>query len=158
MSERILNFDDFSALADRILEKGNKLRFRANGNSMRPFIFDGNVVEISPCGQGDLKKGDIILCRLERERLVLHRLVKLIVEDGNKRLLIQGDALPAPDGWLEVKQVLGLATSVYRGKRQIRLDGRSVLFFARIWMGLAPVRPVLIDLWHVLRGIKARLA
>lgn len=105
-----------------------------------------------------MKRGDVVLCKLEKDRLVLHRLVKIKVENGNKNLLIQGDALLIPDAWVAMGQVLGLATVVYRSEKRISLDGGFVIFLARIWMGLAPMRPLIIDLWHGLRGIKERLA
>jgi len=156
MSERILNFNDFEALAAQILQAGNILRFVANGNSMRPFILDGEIVEIEPARPGQLKRGDVVLCRLEQDWLVLHRIVGLKGDAGKQKLVIQGDAMPLPDGAITPEQVLGRVAAVYRGERRRRVDEHFLFFLAMIWMEAAPLRPILIDLWHGLRGNRKR--
>jgi signal peptidase len=156
MSERVLNFNDFDALAAEILKAGNTLRFEANGNSMRPFIYNGQIVEIEPVEPGKLKRGDIVLCRLEKDWLVLHRIVRMQAVAGKKKLVIQGDAMPLPDGAIAPEQVLGRVAAVYRGEDRLGVDRHFISFLAVIWMEFAPVRPFLIDLWHFLRGNRKR--
>ena len=43
-----LNRDEFAELALQILDDGNSLKFRAHGESMNPFIRNGDILEVQP--------------------------------------------------------------------------------------------------------------
>jgi hypothetical protein len=47
VSERLITHEDFGALAAEVLSKGFPFRFKAHGNSMRPFIYNGETIELT---------------------------------------------------------------------------------------------------------------
>ena len=143
--------DTFETLAADLLAQQHSIRFRANGSSMRPFILDGDSVEIQPLRQPNFKRSDIVLYRLASGRLLLHRVVQVC----RGSLLIQGDALPAPDGWADGEQVLGKAVALYRNGKRIDLLSAWWVEAGKLWLGLAPLRcrvqPWLQALWRKMR-------
>ena len=148
MPELTLEHADFEALAKEILACANCLRFRASGSSMRPFIWDGDLIELYPLGPGPLRRGDVVLCRLGPGRLVLHRIVRLEPSAAGPRLLIQGDARLAPDGSISAEAVLGRAVAVCHGTHRYSMDSRLVRSLVSVWMWLAPLRGKIFSLHH----------
>lgn len=53
----------FAAACQALLQAGAKIRFRANGRSMRPNILDNDAVIVASCGLEDLHTGDVALTR-----------------------------------------------------------------------------------------------
>ena len=146
MSERHLATADFEALAEEILINGNSFRFQATGSSMRPFILNGDVVQIEPLAPASFKRGTIIFCRLSPNRLAVHRIVRVKEQVNEKLLLIQGDAMLQPDGWIPARQVIGVVSTVMRGSQVIRQDSPSNRAMSWLWIRAEPVRPVLLIL------------
>ena len=123
---------DFCQLSEEILTRGASLHFRARGNSMRPFIKDGDVLVITPVDISEVQRGDVILFR-QGERALVHRLVSRRGEEG-ETLIVKGDAHLRPDPPLQADLVLGKVTRVRRDGRRVNLD-RGVLRWAgvRLW-------------------------
>ncbi len=74
------------------LERGETVSFRPRGNSMVPKIKSGQLVTVEPVALADVKRGDIVLCKV-RGREYLH-LVKArtfdTVQIGNNKGRING--------------------------------------------------------------------
>jgi uncharacterized repeat protein (TIGR01451 family) len=102
----------FAALCIAALGAGVRVRFRAHGRSMQPNVRDGDVVEIAPLPEKDLRRGDIVLTR-SGEKLLVHRAVAVDVSSG--LVLTRGDAGLANDPPAEA--VLGKVISIERGVR-----------------------------------------
>jgi len=64
----------FGELARELLAGGSGIRFQARGASMSPAIRDGEIVHVRPAVPRDLRRGDLVLIKVEG-RLCLHRLV-----------------------------------------------------------------------------------
>ena len=47
------------------LVAGREVSFRPHGNSMTPIIKSGQLVTVSPCKLDDLKKGDVVFCKVK---------------------------------------------------------------------------------------------
>ncbi len=138
MPDLLLEFDEFESLAASILREGQNLRFRARGASMHPFIQDGDLIEVQPIGADPIHRGDVVFCRLPDNRLVVHRVIQV----GQSGLLIQGDALPHPDGHVPVENVHGrVALILHRGK-PLRLNSTGMIMLARGWHLLTILRQV----------------
>ena len=68
--------------AQALLRAGHTLRFRAAGQSMRPFLRDGDFLTIVPAAPTDCQPGDIVLCsRLSSTRQ------KIVERDGRKMVV-----------------------------------------------------------------------
>jgi len=127
---------DFYVLSKDALARGASLRFRARGNSMRPFIKDGDILNIKPIEATEVQIGDVILFRQGR-RILVHRVVKRRVEP-EVMLIVKGDSRLRPDGPVHPDQLLGKVTGVERGGRTINVDRGVVKLAGTLLWGNAP--------------------
>jgi uncharacterized repeat protein (TIGR01451 family) len=84
----------FEELCEALLRRGDSVRFRVNGESMRPNLADGDTVIVVPAVAADLRCGDVVLARNE-DGLVVHRLLATDPHSGT--VAIQSDTGFAPD-------------------------------------------------------------
>ena len=71
-----LGFCHFGDLSGELLSLGFGVRFRAPGTSMHPTIRHGDLITVEPFAPANLKRGDIILYRLQNG-FIAHRLVNI---------------------------------------------------------------------------------
>ena len=135
-----LSGPDLLALMQSVFAAGAVFRFQARGQSMLPFIQDGDLVTVAPSGQAPPKLGRVAaFIQPATGQLVLHR----IIARRGTSFLIQGDhAAGQADGWVEAAAVLGCLVGVER-------HGRRML------LGLGPERSLLA--WLSRRGWLERL-
>lgn len=77
-------------IVEELLKEGKKLKFVVRGNSMYPFIKDGEVVNVEKAEK--IKTGDVIIFKREKE-LFVHR---VILKVGNM-CITKGDNSPFID-------------------------------------------------------------
>ncbi|MGD0758118.1 MAG: C25 family cysteine peptidase [Candidatus Sulfotelmatobacter sp.] len=114
----------FGELARELLAGGSGIRFQARGASMSPAIRDGEIVHVRPAVPRDLRRGDLVLIKVEG-RLCLHRLV---VADTERDVFItRGDRGLQDDPAVSGEEVLGVAEAkevrVGRGMVRAKLKG-----------------------------------
>jgi signal peptidase len=90
---------------------------------MHPTIKDGETITVEPVKPSGIKRGDIVLYRLDKG-VIAHRVVRIEKNDGAPLFILRGDALGAQDEAAAVQQVLGKVVSVQRGGRSIDLYSR----------------------------------
>jgi len=105
----------FKPLVEDILSEGLRFVFTAKGNSMSPFISDGDTVLIKPCGSS-VHTGDVLLFRQSDSALVLHRLIK----KSGRGVITRGDACVIDDGLTRFEDIIG---------RAVRIEGRITSMF-----------------------------
>lgn len=132
MPDFLVDADEFATLTTSILSEGQVLRFQARGDSMRPFIKNGDLVEVHAVSKKVLVRGDVALCRLENGRLVVHRVIKV----NKDSLLLQGDALHYTDGLVSQENVLGRVDKVDHHGKSIQLDRPWLRFLVSLWLPL----------------------
>ena len=98
-----------------------------------------------------MRRGDVVLCRLESGRLVLHRIIRLESSPAGPRLLIQGDALLAPDGTISPGAVLGRVAAAYHAGRRFGLEDGLGRLLGMAWLVLLPLRGPCFKLLHIFR-------
>jgi signal peptidase I len=149
-------FDD---LTKEILGRGNNLRFKACGNSMFPFVRNGDCIVVKPEITGDVKIGDIILYRYIGGTYIVHRIIK---KNGQATLLTRGDNMPGYDLPVPNECVLGKVTQIEgRGKR-LNLTGWPnrvfacfIALFSRVrFRGQVRLTRTLGRLYWLLEGIR----
>jgi len=125
-----------------MLNQGLDARFTVSGNSMWPTLAHGrDQVVISPVA-GKLKRGDVVLfCPMEGKYL-LHRIYRL----RPRRIYTAGDGNCYRDGDFPQACVLGKVTKIVRKEKEFSCSGLWYRLRSRVWMGLYPVRPVLLKL------------
>jgi signal peptidase len=138
MPIQVLNGPDFHDLARQILENGHRLRFRATGESMQPFILNHDVLEVAPVVGKEIKSGDVLLVETNDGRIIAHRVVKLGRDGKNSIYLIRADNSPFPDGWFRNETILGRVELVQRGDLRIGLTSFQQRLKAHIWVTVAP--------------------
>ena len=117
-----------TSIAHELLSRGEALRFIARGQSMWPFVLDGDVVEILP-RRKPVTVGDIVFVP-NVEFGHVHRVIAL---DTEGRALVRGDALYEPDGWFSQNEISGVLGSVSRRGRSIRVRrGRRAVKIATV--------------------------
>ncbi len=141
---------DFEQLAGELLGNGNALRFRACGNSMHPFIKDGDILTITPTDSVNLKNGDIAFYRKADGKPAAHRIIgkKKITE---KRLfLIRGDGYVSGPEEVPAEDIMGIVSKVERDDIELRLNSAHKKLAATTWSKTQSIR------WFLYR-IKRRL-
>src|ERR1700721_3391300 len=108
----------FEAFTRELLASGSGIRFQARGASMSPAIRDGEIVHVRPVVPGELRRGELVLIRVEG-RICLHRLV---VADAKRDVFItRGDCGLQDDPAVRGEGILGVAEA-----KEVRV-GRSVV-------------------------------
>lgn len=137
-----------------VLNKNMPFRFRATGYSMFPFIFNGDVVTISPLSNIAPRIGDVVaIIHPESEKLAVHRVVG---KKGNY-FLIKGDNLVDADGFVPMAKVLGRISKVERNGKKISFglgpERILIAFLAR----KRRVYPFVNPIWKLARPILRKL-
>ena len=78
---------------------------------MRPFIHDGDTLELVRCDSGP-QVGDVVWLIVDARDLV-HRVLSL---DPNRGIRIRGDAMPIADGWFDASTYMATVRGVHRGQ------------------------------------------
>jgi len=129
----------FLELSHQILNrKGKHLSFRARGGSMSPFIRNGEIIEIRPIESRKIKSGDIIFYRANPNKLITHRVIKRILENGKIVFITKGDRSPTFDERVYSGDVLGKVVAVEKNGRIIRFDKGLMRLLNIFWAKISP--------------------
>jgi hypothetical protein len=131
---------DFQQLGTTILSQGSSLRFEAKGNSMTPFIRDGETIEVVPVAGLDLRIGDIAFYWTEEGHPLAHRLIGKWWQDGVPFVQTRGDNCNRSDRPIPCRQVAGSVPAVYRRGKWHRLDRGLLRMVGIIWSRTPAVR------------------
>ncbi len=135
-----LGFSHFGDLSVELLSLGFGVRFRAPGTSMHPTIRHGDLITVEPVEPSNLKRGDIILYRLQNG-FIAHRLVNIEERNGcGLTFTLRGDASTTCDAPVKPEQVLGKVVRLERGHRRIDPYSRIVRLWCMLYLWLARLR------------------
>ena len=130
----------FSAVKELLAEHRQAV-FTVTGMSMWPFLCHGrDQVVVEYCDPETIKKGDIILFQTLLGKYLLHRVVRL---DG-RQFETAGDGNCFRDGWIDRSCVCARVTKLIRNGKTIDCGSLRWKAVFRFWMGLFPVRRVLL--------------
>ena len=133
-------FCHFGDLSGELFSLGLGVRFRAPGTSMHPTIRHGDVITVEPVAPDKLKRGDIILYRLQNG-FIAHRLVNIEERNGcGLTFFWRGDASTTCDAPVKPEQVLGKIVCLERGHRRIDPYGLKVRLWSLLYLSLARLR------------------
>ena len=90
------------------LREGRTVQVRPRGHSMRPRIFDGDLVTIAPCAPESVQEGDVVLVRI-RGNWLLH----LVTAAEKGRVQISNNHGHV-NGWAGRSSVLGRVQAIDR--------------------------------------------
>ena len=155
MSEILTNARFFFELSAQVLREGSTLRFRAHGQSMRPFLHDGDVLTIVPVPPARIRLGDVVFYPGEGGHPNAHRVRAVERRPGTLPvLLIRGDARDDTTERVPQGAAVGRVTHRQRAGRNARVDGWTARWSALLWLA---ARPRLRALRARIRALRARL-
>ena len=128
----IVDNASFFSQVGHFLSSGREVQLRVAGDSMLPFLADGDCVCLAPVESVTIKRGDVLLA-MWQGRYVLHRVVRM----ERRQLVLTGDHNLTQLETVSTDRVLGVMTVAYRAERV--LFRRSAMMR---WLGLA---------WYVIR-------
>ena len=117
-------------LAAQALADFGRLQIRAQGTSMLPAIWPGDVLSVEAVSLESVQPGDVILGR-RNGLLVAHRAVRAHCEMG---VVCRGDFLGYDDAALEPADLLGKVTTVLRAGSSVDFSGSSLARLAWQWV------------------------
>lgn len=152
-SKKTVSTHELFPFISESLNRGQKVRFTVSGTSMLPWIVHNRdqVLLTSTLGL-QLKMGDIILFKDNREKYILHRIYKK--ERQGFRTI--GDACLYEDGLVLPTKIIGVVEKIYRKGKE--LDCNSLLWWSvfTIWRKLLPIREPLLRLYFFLVKLKSK--
>jgi signal peptidase I len=133
-------------LAAESLQRGNALRVRARGDSMLPFLRDGDILHVRPVPAAAVRVGDVICYAPSPGKLHLHRVV---VRDA-RGFVTRGDALPYVED-VPTAALLGRVVARERAGRLRCLDTPAARYRSRVIAAAAPLVARALPLARALR-------
>lgn len=121
-----------------MLAAGKKVKIRAKGNSMEPFIHDDkDTLLLAPVEA--LRTGDIVLARISEGRYILHRIIK--ISGGQITLMGDGNLFKTEE--CSISDIYGIAVTAIRYGEERSLISFKSRLCAKAWRMLLPIRQVL---------------
>lgn len=118
-----------------LLSQGKKVKLRAKGNSMRPFIH-GNEDTLILAPTGTLHHGDVVLARVDGDRYVVHRVVGL----KDDKVMLMGDGNLYGTEKCSKSDIYGTVECVIREGKELNIVSNNAIFRAKIWRLILPLR------------------
>lgn len=114
------------------LKKDGCLELPASGNSMFPFIKQGNICSFAPFEPSSLKKGNVILFYSTAGQLIAHRFIKIKIENNQKLFLFKGDTNIGFDPLIREEHILGKLVMVQNQLMKITPEHLIVILWEKI--------------------------
>lgn len=114
------NSEAFLDIAAQVLARGHRVRFVAEGDSMRPTLRGGEALIVAPVVPPEVGVDDILLYRAGN-RAYVHRVIA-IGDESRRVFTLRGDADDAVAEHVPAEQVLGRVVAIQRegpGKRLV---------------------------------------
>ncbi len=138
----------FLDLSEDLLRRGYRVRFRAEGTSMRPAIEDGDVLTLDRLDPFTIRPGDIVLSR-RQDRPMAHRVAEVRVgADERIVVVLRGDGKGGCDAPVPATQLVGRVVGIER----LPIRRRSLLGAVR-W-ALASIRAAIASARHNIEAVK----
>ncbi len=105
---RVISNEDYFAEVQRNLREGKEVRIRIKGNSMLPFIKDGDTVLLRAYQGQSLALGSNILAK-DKDKFVFHR----FVGKKNNQYILAGDGNLVLREYVEATDIIAIAYTHY---------------------------------------------
>jgi len=114
--------DNLITVAIELIRKSGEAHYLpVSGVSMRPFLYDGDMVLVSPYND-QLEQGDLIVYQASG-LLITHRVLHIIHSDKKGATFItKGDNSIVPDPPIKSSAIIGKVVAIRRKNHEMRLD------------------------------------
>ncbi len=126
----------FFAEVEQQLNNGKKVRIRIRGNSMLPFMRNGDEALLDTPDRKNLRRGMMVVAHTDDQRIVLHRIIRM---EGEK-ITLMGDGNINQYEHTSPQQIIAVVKRFYHGKHEWNPDALWMRVAARIWFALHPHR------------------
>lgn len=109
------------------LGKGSLVEFETHGHSMIPLLHDGGDKVVLQKSEGKLKVNDVVLCKTDDGRYVLHR----ITDVCNGGYALKGDNCISGEFCKSDEDVIGKAVAFIRRGKRIDVNSFKYRFYVR---------------------------
>jgi len=96
----------------------NLIFIQVKGQSMWPFLLDGDKLIIKKAVASELRVGDVILYASNND-LICHRLVRIMGKNGKYLLYARGDNSTSASEQISETKILGKAIGIINGDRMV---------------------------------------
>ena len=108
------------------------------GTSMLPLLKEGrDLVELEPCSQERLKKGDVVLYKKNDGTLVLHRIIKT---ENREFFTVLGDHQFNNAERVNKNQIIAVACGFFIKGRYVNEKTQWYRLYKKIWLSSLTVR------------------
>ena len=111
------------------IERNGVLAYTNKGVSMMPLLRQDRDVMVIKKGAPPYNKYDAVLFMRENGQYVLHRIIKCL---DNGTYYIVGDNCIKGE-YVKEENIIGVLTSVKRGKRTVKVTDRGYLIYVHLW-------------------------
>lgn len=137
--------EQFAEISKALLLSGKFVRFNAVGDSMFPFLHDGDLVLIEPAIVENLKIGDVIFYVDSNGHFLLHRIIRKGTLAGRLEFQIQADNNLKPGGWISSDQIFGRLAQFCQNGVWVKMDSvgcraANLLILAKLRLNLNKYR------------------
>lgn len=126
-------------LIKRTIQKTGSIEIPAEGKSMYPFIYRGDLCRFILCETHLLKRGDVVLYYSSGNRLVAHRLSHV----RNNTFIFKGDTNLGYDEPVLEAQILGKLTWIQHCNKKKRVDNFSSVLWGKLILNI-PILPAVL--------------
>jgi signal peptidase I len=126
-------------LISNTIEKKGRIDLPAQGNSMFPFIREGDICRFVSCHSALLKKGDIVLFQSLNGQMVAHRLHHQKSINNEPYYVFKGDTNLGHDDPIRDDQLIGILTLIQKRKTILHVTGLT----ASVWSQMILATPFL---------------
>ena len=133
------------------LKENKKIKMVVQGNSMFPFLRNGDEVLLAPTQPDFLKSGSIVLAKTEIG-IVLHRIINI----NENFVTLAGDGNISQIEHTNVKDIYGILEKICRKDKCWVVSSCLQNFLWKMWHLLRPIRNILMPLLKRLTNYKQK--
>lgn len=149
MGTKIIQNDLFFLEVVNRISEGERVRIRAKGNSMLPFIRDAkDEIILEKPNKQSFQKGRLLLVRLKDGRYLLHRVKKI----DDTHILLHGDGNLTILETCTTEDVIAEATVVIRNGKMIIKGSFRWNLYRYLWPRNSFLRRVGLGVYRRMRG------
>jgi signal peptidase I len=127
MSKASDNYIIVKDIGFSLLAEGKTLKVKANGYSMYPSIKPGSLIMIEPLAAGATPAPGEIIAWKRESGLVVHRLIRILKNDGVTNFITRGDSCALKDQPVTIDQIAGKVIQVETPSGRILLQGDKLI-------------------------------
>lgn len=146
--QEAFNLAEYDDTIREVLDSGGAFRIYPRGTSMLPLLREGIDSVLLEKPDGSLKKGDIAFYLRDNGGYVLHRVIK-----AKNGYIMCGDNQLAPESGIEQRHIIGRVCAIYRGEKQLSMNGLKYRFYCLLWKSFF-IRRVYFRLRRIKNGSK----